>query len=137
MINIQAIGALLHSVTPPVGTLPVPLTSTDGIDCTDWNVGAVSRISFDAATVYITGTAGATLTGPVNIWGFRNGQWWQLGSLDGGANLAITQSGATIDGIARRVDEVAIFTRLAVSCATVTGGVTYTYSFEPIAIRFD
>ena len=152
MINIQPVPALMAQYQPASGTLPAPAVATDGADITKWNVGYQNgRMSYDAATVYIQAAAGATLTGPVNVWGFRavdanNAQlggagtlvqgvvgWYLLGTLDGGATLTITSA---TQGLARRIDEVSIFTRLAISCATVSN-VQYSVTFEPIAVRYD
>lgn len=152
MINIQAIAALMSQYQPASGTLPVPASATaDGVDITKWQQGYMNgRMSFDAATVYIQAASAATLTGPVTVWGYRNVDannaalggagtltmgvvgWYNLGTLDGGASISIVSP----QGIARRIDEVAIFTRLAISCATVTN-VQYTVTFEPISIRND
>jgi len=141
MINIRAIPQCQAQYQPASGgSIAAPSLVTDGADITSWAQGyANGKIVYDAATVYLQGAGTGTLTGPVNVWGYRdvdkgNAQsivgWYLVGTLDGGGNISIT--GAS-QGSARRVDEVGIFKRLAISCAAVTSQ-QYTVTFEPIAV---
>lgn len=132
MQNIQPVTSLLVA---SVGgsTLPVPAALTDGIDISKWDVGYTTPIRFDAATIYLSANNTGTMTGPANLYGLRNGAWWLLAALNNGSNIALTSA----LGFAQRVNEIAIFSRLLVACASLTGGVTYTYSAEPISIRND
>lgn len=140
MQNIAPIAALLVSSGLSLVSLPEPASASDGVDVSSWNVGAVTRIVYDWATVYVDATAAATLSGPVNIWGFRSTRnaWSKLGAINGAQDIIVPgPSGSIRRGFAWRIDEVGIFSRLLVACATVTGGVTYGYDFEPLAVRVD
>ena len=114
------------------GSLPLPSTHDDGVDITPWRGFAPFTLSYDAATVYLTASAAATLgdtSNPVYVLGYRNAAWWITGMLDGGSPIVFPAGGLRQ---ARRLDSMGIFEKLAIACATL-GGTTYQYQFEPIA----
>jgi hypothetical protein len=130
---IQPITALLTDAVAG-SSLAVPTLSTDGISIAYWRQFK-TPLSYDAATVYITAAAAATLgdaTHPIDIYGYRNGSWWEAGHLDNAATIVFPATGL---GACRRLSSIGIFDRLAVVCGTL-GGTTYSYRFEPIALRF-
>lgn len=131
MLFIQPITGLLTDAISGA-TLPLPSAATDGLDIKSWRKG-VTPIGYDAATVYLTASAAATLgdsTNPVYLCGYKNSSWWLVGVLDGGSPMVFPTGGLAI---ARRLGDVGVFERLAIACAVVTGSKTYTYRFEPIS----
>lgn len=102
-----------------------PSALTDGADLTTWKTqGAYGFVS---ALIYFDGTAAASCTAPtggssgVELWGLKSGQWWLIGSLNGGTAIPIVSD--TLGNVLQ-TDLVGGFDRLFVAGTASVGTVT-------------
>lgn len=108
-----------------------PTTAIDGVDVTGWRTR--DRFSGPLAAVFLDGDAAVTIGAPTGgssgpeLWGYRFGQWWRVGYLNDGQDVAVA---ANLQGYVQAVNTIGIFERLCIA-GTVTGG-TATAKFVPI-----
>lgn len=110
-----------------------PVSAGDGVDLATWKTGGgyVDLSGF----IYFSGTLAASLTAPtggtlgVELWGFKLGQWWLVGSLNNAAAIPIVS--ATL-GAVTKSDLIGGFDRLFVAATTSAG--TVTAQFVPLEV---
>jgi hypothetical protein len=109
-----------------------PALGADGVDLASWRTGGYGPVE---AAVYLDGTAAVSIGAPaggtlgVELWGFKLGQWWLIGALNGGAAIPIASDtlGATV-----QINEIGGFDRLFVAW-TISAG-TGTAQFVPLEV---
>ena len=124
MVHRQLVTQLVHQVVSHQLSGARPAAPTDGIDLASWQSGAYSPTE---AQLYLDGTAAASVTAPtggtagVELWGFKLGQWWLIGSLRSGAAIPIASD---VLGAAERIAGIGGFDRLFLAGTASTGTIT-------------
>lgn len=102
-----------------------PAAPTDGADLATWKVGGAYGPS--SVAIYLDGTAPATIAAPaggslgVELWGFKLGQWWLIGSLN--ASVAIPVASDTLGSVVQ-LEGIGGFDRLFVAGTPSAGTVS-------------
>lgn len=101
-----------------------PTLAGDGVDVLSWRTNG--EYSSPLAAVFLDGDQALTLgpptggaTGP-ELWGYRLGQWWRIGYLNDGEDVAIA---GNVQGFAQAMNVVGIFERLCVAGTPSVGAV--------------
>lgn len=93
-----------------------------GVDVTSWRQNAL--FGPPLAAVFLDGSGAQTLSSPTGgtagpeLWGYVKGEWWLIGYLNNGTDIAIV---GAAQGFAQEMQVMGIFERLAVA-ATISAG---------------
>lgn len=96
--------------------LPSPSEATDGVDVSSWAQGGKAPSDYAVA---VRVAASSTITDPY-LAGYRGGQWYHIGRLNGGRAMSLT---AAVGWAGRSVD-LGLFDRVAFVASGSWIGVT-------------
>lgn len=110
---------------PQASSLPTPALATDGESIASWSAPGTQFTPTALVTITANGTC--SLTG-ATLYGYEptKAQWFALGTLNGGASIALT---STV-GYAQTFSMPAVFTALAVGATVSANNVGY--DFMPV-----
>lgn len=109
-----------------------PSLAGDGVDVLPWRTNGA--YSAPLATVFLDSDIATTLSAPTGgtlgpeLWGYRLSQWWRVGYLNDGSDIALA---GNLQGFAQSMNIIGIFERLVV-CGTASGGAVVTARLVPL-----
>src|SRR5689334_17567250 len=91
------------------GTPGAPSSASSGRACVDFWKKTPRGEKYLVCVSKASGASSVTIAAPAIIWGYRNGQWYEVKRLNSGSSIIVTSG----NGYAEIVDFLGIWERLA------------------------